>query len=139
MFSHLVNNHSTKAYFHSHGAHRRLSTQLRVPFGLGHMNDVYAAVDWLRERQEQIENRLAGQHLAEGDLVLSDLTSSYVDGQCCPLAKRGKLQVEFGLLCDREGCPVALEVFEGNIVDWSLPPRRSPAAGPRGSRAGRRS
>ena len=56
-----------------------------------------------------------------------------------PDGKRGKFQVEFGLLCDREGCPVALEVFEGNIVDWSLSPRRSPAAGPRGSCAGRRS
>ena len=53
--------------------------------------------------------------------------------------KRTKLQIEFGLLCDREGCPVALEVFDGNIVDCSLPPRGSPAAGPHGSRAGRRS
>ena len=88
-------------------------------------NNLYAAMDWLRERQERIENRLAKRHLAEGALVLYDLTSSYLEGRCCPLAKRGysrdakrgKLQIEFGLLCDREGCPVAVEVFDGNTAD----------------------
>ena len=90
-------------------------------------NDLYAAMDWLRERQEAIEQRLATQHLAEGSLVLCDLTSSYVEGRCCPLAKRGysrdgkrnTLQIEFGLLCSRDGCPVAVEVFAGNTADPS--------------------
>ena len=90
-------------------------------------NDLYAAMDWLRERQDAIEQRLASQHLAEGSLVLCDLTSSYVEGRCCPLAKRGysrdgkrnTLQIEFGLLCSRDGCPVAVEVFAGNTADPS--------------------
>ena len=88
-------------------------------------NDLYAAMDWLRERQDAIEQRLASQHLAEGSLVLCDLTSSYMEGRCCPLAKRGysrdgkrnTLQIEFGLLCNRDGCPVAVEVFPGNTAD----------------------
>ena len=88
-------------------------------------NDLYGAMDWLRERQDAIEQRLASQHLAEGSLVLCDLTSSYVEGRCCPLAKRGysrdgkrnTLQIEFGLLCNRDGCPVAVEVFPGNTAD----------------------
>ena len=88
-------------------------------------DDLYAAMDWLWERQGAIEGRLAKRHLGEGSLVLYDVTSSYVEGRCCPLAKhgysrdgkRGKLQIVFGLLCNREGCPVAVEVFEGNTAD----------------------
>ena len=88
-------------------------------------NDLYAAMDWLLDRQDAIERRLAKRHLADGALVLYDLTSSYLEGRRCPLAKRGhsrdgkrgKLQIEFGLLCDREGCPVAVEVFDGNTAD----------------------
>ena len=88
-------------------------------------DDLYAAMDWLLERQDAIERRLAKRHLADGALVLYDLTSSYLEGRRCPLAKRGhsrdgkrgKLQIEFGLLCDREGCPVAVEVFDGNTAD----------------------
>ena len=91
----------------------------------GNEDDLYAAMDWLLERQGTIERRLARQHLEEGSLVLYDLTSSYVEGRCCPLAKhgysrdgkRGKLQIVFGLLCNRKGCPVAVEVFEGNTSD----------------------
>ena len=87
-------------------------------------DDLYAAMDWLLERQDAIERRLAKRHLADGALVLYDLTSSYLEGRRCPLAKRGhsrdgkrgKLQIEFGLLCDREGCPVAVEVFDGNTA-----------------------
>ena len=95
--------------------------------GLGNVDedDLYAAMDWLLERQGAIERRLAKRHLEDGALVLYDLTSSYLEGHCCPLAKRGysrdakrgKLQIEFGLLCDREGCPVAVEVFDGNTAD----------------------
>ena len=88
-------------------------------------NDLYAAMDWLLDRQDAIERRLAKRHLTDGALVLYDLTSSYLEGRRCPLAKRGhsrdgkrgKLQIEFGLLCDREGCPVAVEVFDGNTAD----------------------
>ena len=88
-------------------------------------NDLYAAMDWLHQRQDAIEQRLAKRHLCDGALVLYDLTSSYLEGRNCPLAKRGYsrdgkrnfLQIEFGLLCNRDGCPVAVEVFAGNTAD----------------------
>ena len=88
-------------------------------------DDLYAAMDWLVARQEGIERRLAGRHLTDGALVLYDLTSVYLEGRTCPLAKRGhsrdgkrgKLQIEFGLLCDAEGRPVAVQVFDGNTAD----------------------
>ena len=90
-----------------------------------HENELYAAMDWLVSRQARIENVLAARHLKEGCLVLYDLTSSYLEGKCCQLGrlgfnrdgKRGKLQIEYGLLCNREGCPVAVEVFEGDTAD----------------------
>ena len=88
-------------------------------------DELYAAMDWLLERQGTIEKRLARRHLSDGALVLYDLTSTYFEGRCCPLAKRGysrdgrrdKLQIVFGLLCNRQGCPVAVEVFDGNTAD----------------------
>ena len=88
-------------------------------------DDLYAAMDWLLERQDAIERRLAKRHLQDGALVLYDLTSVWLEGRRCPLAKRGysrdgkrgKLQIEFGLLCDAEGRPVAVEVFDGNTAD----------------------
>ncbi len=88
-------------------------------------DELYTAMDWLYERQPAIEKALAKRHLTEGGMVLYDLTSTYFEGHCCPLAKlgyardgkRGKLQIEFGLLTNAEGCPVAVEVFEGNIGD----------------------
>src|ERR1700738_3702079 len=90
-----------------------------------HENELYAAMDWLLVRQGRIEKVLASRHLKEGSLVLYDLTSSYMEGVTCPLArlgynrdgKKGKLQIEYGLLCNVEGCPVAVEVFEGNTAD----------------------
>ena len=95
--------------------------------GLGDVDqhELYAAMDWLVERQAGIEQRLAKRHLREHTLVLYDLTSSYLEGTHCPLAqhghsrdrKKGKLQIVFGLLCTAEGCPVAVEVFEGSTVD----------------------
>ena len=95
--------------------------------GLGAVDedDLYAAMDWLLKRQARIERALARRHLEEGALVLYDLTSAYLEGRKCPLAKRGhsrdgkrgKLQIEFGLLCDAEGRPVAVEVFPGNAAD----------------------
>ncbi len=88
-------------------------------------DDLYAAMDWLLERQNAIERRLAKRHLEDGALVLYDLTSVWLEGRHCPLARRGysrdgkkgKLQIEFGLLCDAGGCPVAVEVFDGNTAD----------------------
>ncbi len=88
-------------------------------------DDLYGAMDWLLERQERIERGLAKRHLDEGCLVLYDLTSVWMEGRACPLAKRGhsrdgkrgKLQIEFGLLCDQDGCPVSVEVFPGNTAD----------------------
>ena len=90
-----------------------------------HENELYDAMDWLLVRQPRLEKALARRHLAEGSLVLYDLTSSYLEGTTCPLARRGhnrdgkkgKLQIEYGLLCNQEGCPVAVEVFEGNTAD----------------------
>ena len=86
---------------------------------------LYAAMDWLLARQEGIEKRLAKRHLSDGARVLYDLSSSYFEGERCPLAKRGhsrdgkqgKLQVNYGLLTDVRGCPVAISVFEGNTAD----------------------
>jgi hypothetical protein len=86
---------------------------------------LYAAMDWLMERQEAIEKRLARRHLKAGGLVLFDLTSSYFEGVTCPLAKlgysrdgkSGTLQVNWGLLTDARGCPVGVSVFEGNTGD----------------------
>lgn len=88
-------------------------------------DDLYAALDWLTTRQEHIEKKLAARHLQEGGLVLYDLTSSYFEGKTCPLAalgynrdgKSGKLQVNYGLLTDPQGRPVAVSVFEGNTGD----------------------
>lgn len=86
---------------------------------------LYAAMDWLVPRQPEIEAKLAKRHLEEGALVLYDVSSTYLEGHTCPLAhwghsrdgKRDKLQIVFGLLCNREGCPVAVEVFKGNTGD----------------------
>jgi len=91
----------------------------------GDPDALYAALDWLGERQEHVEKALARKHLHDGTLVLYDVSSSYVEGRCCELAKRGynrdgkkgKLQIVYGLLCAPDGCPVAVEVFEGNTAD----------------------
>jgi len=88
-------------------------------------DDLYAAMDWLLPRQPRIEKRLAAQHLCAGTLVLYDVTSTYFEGRKCPLAKRGysrdgksdKLQIVFGLLCSADGCPVSVEVFQGDAAD----------------------
>ncbi|MPZ54255.1 MAG: hypothetical protein GEU79_16245 [Acidimicrobiia bacterium] len=88
-------------------------------------DEVYAAMDWLGERQGEIEASLADRHLSPGGLVLYDLSSSYVEGRHCELAargysrdgKRGREQIEYGLVTDIEGWPVAIEVFAGNTAD----------------------
>ena len=88
-------------------------------------DDLYAAMDWLLAGQGRIQKKLAARHLEEDALVLYDLSSSYFEGQHCPLAKlgysrdgkRGTLQVNYGLLTDERGCPVAISVHEGNTSD----------------------
>jgi hypothetical protein len=88
-------------------------------------NELYGAMDWLLARQARVERSLAARHLARGSLVLYDLTSVYVEGSHCPLARHGhsrdhrpdRPQVEFGLLTDSRGCPVAVEAFPGNTAD----------------------
>jgi hypothetical protein len=85
----------------------------------------YAAMDWLLERQPSIENALAKRHLADGALVLYDVTSTYFEGRLCPLAKLGHSrdgkhdhpQIVIGLLTNADGCPIAVEVFDGNTAD----------------------
>jgi transposase len=95
--------------------------------GLGEVDEdeLYTALDWLLERQPAIETALAKRHLTNGTLVLYDVSSSYMEGRCCPLARRGysrdgrrgTLQIVYGLLCAPDGCPVAIEVFDGNTAD----------------------
>jgi transposase len=88
-------------------------------------DDLYGALDWLLPQQPQIEATLARRHLGEGSLVLYDVSSTYFEGHCCPLARyghsrderRGNPQLVFGLLTDADGCPVAVEVFDGNTAD----------------------
>ncbi len=87
--------------------------------------DLYKAMDWLLARQPRIEKKLAKRHLREGGLVLYDLSSSYFEGTRCPIAargysrdkKKGKLQVNYGLVTDELGCPVSVSVFPGNTSD----------------------
>jgi hypothetical protein len=95
--------------------------------GLGEVDadELYAALDWLLQQQPTIEVVLAKRHLDDGTLVLYDVSSSWLEGRCCPLARFGhsrdgkssKLQIVYGLLCAADGCPVAIEVFEGNTAD----------------------
>jgi transposase len=103
------------------------ASSLGVELGLSDVreDELYTALDWLFERQGSIEAGLAKRHLKGGTLVLYDVSSSYVEGRCCPLARRGysrdgkkgKLQIVYGLLCAQDGCPAAIEVFEGNTAD----------------------
>jgi len=88
-------------------------------------DDLYLAMDWLLERQARIEDRLAARHLRDGEMVLYDVSSSYFEGRTCPLAKLGYSrdgkgglpQIIYGLLCDSDGRPVAVEVFSGELHD----------------------
>ena len=103
------------------------ASSLGAELGLGPVDEaeLYSALDWLAVRQPAIETALARRHLAGGTLVLYDVTSSYMEGRCCPLAqfgynrdgKKGKLQIVYGLLCAADGCPVAIGVFDGDTAD----------------------
>ena len=96
-----------------------------LELGSASADELYAALDWLLARQGKVEQRLCKKHLPNGTLVLYDVSSTYFEGRMCPLAKYGysrdgkrdKLQIVFGVLCNAEGCPVAVEVFEGNTAD----------------------
>lgn len=112
---------------------RRFSqTTLADELSLGEVKEpeLLAAMDWLAERQDRIENTLARRHLEDGGFVLYDLSSSYFEGRCCPLAalghnrdgKPGKLQVNWGLVCSPDGRPVAVQVHPGNTADPSTVP-----------------
>ena len=111
--------------FASKAATSTLADELRLPAEEIDENLLYEAMDWLVERQEAIERRLARKHLKEGALVL--MTSAWSYSRCCPLVrhgysrdgKKGVPQIEFGLLCDRAGWPVAIEAFKGNTADPS--------------------
>jgi hypothetical protein len=103
------------------------TSSLGAILGLGEVDEdeLYIALDWLGERQPAIETALAKRHLKNGTLVLYDVSSSYMEGNCCSLAHRGysrdgrkgTLQIVYGLLCAPDGCPVAIEVFDGNTGD----------------------
>ena len=103
------------------------ASSLGAVLGLGAVsgNEVLNMLDWLLKRQPWIERGLARRYLKDATLVLYDMTSSYLEGRCCPLArfghnrdgKRGKQQIAIGLLCTGEGCPIAVEVFAGNTAD----------------------
>ena len=105
------------------------NTSLGEVLALGKVaeHEVYAALDWLGTQQERIENGLARRHLQGGMLVLYDVSSSYLEGRKCPLAQHGysrdhrgdRPQIVYGLLCTRDGLPVAVEVFAGNTADPS--------------------
>jgi transposase len=114
---------ATVRALHPETAHSSLGEQL----GLDAVDkdQLYAAMDWLLPQQPIIERALAHRHLGEGTLVLYDVTSTYLEGHCCPLAqygysrdeRRGNPQIVLGVLTNDEGCPVACEVFEGNTAD----------------------
>src|SRR6266436_7339379 len=111
------------------------ASSLGERLGLGEIGEreIYESLDWLLDQQERIENGLAKRHLVGGTLALYDVSSSYLEGRCCELAKHGphgeplsnhsrdhrpdRPQIVYGLLCNRDGCPVAIEVFEGNTAD----------------------
>ena len=106
-------------------------TTLETEFDIegAHVDELHEAMDWLLARQDRIQARLARRHFVAGGLMLFDISSSYFGGSHCPLArlgdsrdgKKGKLQINFGLLCDVRGRPAAVSVMEGNIADTETP------------------
>ena len=114
---------ATTRMFNAHTA----STTLGQVLELGELDgdDLYTAMDWLLQRQHTVENALAKRHLRGSTLTLYDVSSTYFEGRSCPLAKLGysrdgksdRPQIVFGLICDERGCPIAVEVFDGNTSD----------------------
>ena len=117
----------SKLAFHRALAPETATSSIALSVGLVDVaeREVYESLDWLVEQQPRIEQALAKAHLVDGTLVLYDVSSSYMEGRCCPLAKHGysrdhrpdRLQIVYGLLCAPDGTPVAIEVFEGNTSD----------------------
>src|SRR6516225_7850699 len=117
----------SKLAFHRALGAETATSSLALSVGLMDVaeREVYAALDWLIEQQPRIEAALASKHLVDGTLVLYDVSSSYMEGRCCPLAKYGhtrdhrpdRPQIVYGLLCATDGTPVAVEVFEGDTAD----------------------
>jgi len=105
----------------------RSSLGATLELGRVRANEIYATLDWLGASQGAIEAALAQRHLSDGMLMLYDVTSTWLEGRCCALARHGysrdgrrdKLQIIVGLLCAVDGCPIAVEVFEGNAGDPS--------------------
>ena len=107
-------------------------TTLAEELSLGEVTEpeLLGAMDWLLDRQQRVENALARRHLSDGGFVLYDLSSSYVEGRCCPLAalghnrdgKPGKPQINWGLVCSPDGRPIAVQVHPGNTADPSTVP-----------------
>src|SRR3954467_4428682 len=98
-----------------------------LDLGVIEEREIYAALDWLVGQQDRIERALARRHLQDGTLGLYDVSSSYLEGRCCELARHGysrdrrpdRLQIVYGLLCDRDGRPIAIEGFAGDAGDPS--------------------
>ena len=117
----------SKLAFHRALAPATATSSLALSVGLEQVaeREVYAALDWLIEQQPRVEAALASRHLVNGTLVLYDVSSSYMEGRCCPLSKYGhtrdhrpdRPQIVYGLLCATDGTPVAVEVFEGDTAD----------------------
>ena len=117
----------SKLAFHRALGPETAASSLALSVGLVDVaeREVYDALDWLIGEQPRIETALAKTHLIDGTLVLYDVSSSYLEGRCCELAKRGysrdhrpdRPQIVYGLLCAPDGTPVAIEVFEGNTSD----------------------
>ena len=127
MIIHRIIAPGSKLAFHRALAPATATSSLALSVGLIDIaeREVYAALDWLIEQQMRIEAALAKRHLTDGTLVLYDVSSSYMEGRCCTLAKPGysrdhrpdRPQIVYGLLCAPDGTPVAVEVFEGNTSD----------------------
>ena len=117
----------SKLAFHRALGSETATSSLALSVGLVDVaeREVYEALDWLIGEQPRIETALAKTHLVDGTLVLYDVSSSYMEGRCCQLAKHGysrdhrpdRPQIVYGLLCAPDGTPVAIEVFEGNTSD----------------------
>lgn len=127
MIAARILNPGSKLELSRHLSEATATSTLSAELGISDLdiNEIYSAMDWLYERQDSIEKTLAKKHLEDGTLIMYDLTSVYMEGSHCELAtwgysrdgKSGKTQIEFGLLCDKDGRPVAVEVFKGNTSD----------------------
>jgi hypothetical protein len=127
MIVHRIIAPGSKLAFHRALAAETATSSLALSMGLTDVaeREVYAALDWLVGEQQRIEAALARKHLVDGTLVLYDVSSSYMEGRCCALARHGysrdhrpdRPQIVYGLLCAPDGTPVAVEVFEGNAAD----------------------